>query len=957
MSMQLQPKSPTDTLISRYIKALTVVALLLIAGQVSIQFSTKRQYSDAATINIAGRQRMLSQRLTKATLAIQTSKDPAIAGSYLQELQTVVDLWETSHQGLQHGDASLGLTGNNSAKVKQMFAEIAVAHTTMLDAAKSILKLGKTNRNSPAESPNFSIFLAKIINHEANFLQGMDAIVHQYEEEAQARVTKIVQIQWLLLSITLLVLLLEAFLIFYPGVREIDEYITEIEAAKTEAAELSAQLESQNIELESSLEQAYSATRIKSEFVANISHELLTPMNAVLGMTSLLQATPLNYQQQEFVATIHQSGGILLQMINDILDFSKLEAGQLQLAHQSFDLRQCIEESLDMVAVNAALKGIDLAYQIETPTSTHILGDYARLRQILVNLLANAVKFTEQGEILVSVSSVDLGHWSLESNQTNSGSIPSQRYEEIQFSIRDTGIGIPEAKINQLFRSFSQLDSSNVREYGGMGLGLAICKRLIQRMNGRLWVESQLGVGSTFSFTITFGVLDNPSDSLNQWQPALQGKRLLIVDPHQFSREILRQQTERWGMIVTAAIKGIEALQLIQQGHEFDVAFVNMLMPQIDGLSLARLIHQDKYLPHLKIVIMSAMDCPVKLPDIDWFICLTKPIKLTQVYQVMMDLFVPLPTINPPNKPPDEKAQPDKLADRLPLRILLAEDNVVNQKVALRILRTLGYQADVAKNGLEAIAALEEKPYDLVLMDVQMPKMDGLEATRQICYQWAEGNTHNYATKKKPWIVAITAGGTNAERTKCLEAGMDDYLKKPINIDLLQTVLEQLSERSTSTDSQTITADILVANQSGLSANSEKLNLNNIVKNELQTEINYDEIASIDWTVLENLRQELTSEKNNDLIGKFIDFFLEDTPSLIATIKQSIKTEDSALFRYAVHTLKSSTKNLGIRKMYHLCFTLQKLGNEGFLLKAEKAFSELEAEFYCVKSMFEAYKG
>lgn len=785
MSMELRPKSLTTALIKRYVKTLSIAALILLAGQVGIQFFNQRQYSDAVTINIAGRQRMLSQRLAKVTLAIQTTKDQ----SYLRELQTVVDLWEKSHQGLQFGDAALGLTGNNSNEVQQMFAEISPVYHTMLAAAKNILQLSQTNKNYPA-SPDFSIFLTQILDHEGVFLQRMDAIVKQYEKEAKDRVNKVAKIQWLLLAINWLVLLLETFLIFYPRVREIDDYIAEIEAAKNHATELSAELESQKIELENNLENVYSATKVKSEFVANMSHELLTPMNAILGMTSLLQKTQLNPQQQEFVATIHQSGGILLQMINDILDFSKLEADQLQLTNQPLDLRQCIEESMDIIAVDAVRKEIDLAYQIEPSTSTYILGDYARWRQIIVNLLANAVKFTEHGEILVSVSSVDLGNWSIAGIQTEGQLYPTQRYEEIQVTIKDTGIGIPEDKINQLFRSFSQLDGSNVREYGGMGLGLAICQRLIQLMNGRLWVESQLGMGSTFSFTIAAAVLQNHSDHLNQSHPALQGKRLLIVDPHQLSRTMLRQQTERWGMIATEVTKGIEALQLLQQGHEFDVALVNLVMPQMDGLSLARLIHQEQYSPHLKIVIMTPIGSSVKLRESDLSVCLPKPIKWRQLYQVMMDFFMPSTIATP-----TENAQTDKLSERFPLRILLAEDNVVNQKVAWRILHNLGYEADIAKNGLEVIAALENKPYDLVLMDIQMPKMDGLEATRQICARWAEGKSQNYATAKKPWIIAVTAGGTNADRIKCLEAGMDDYLKKPINIDLLQAAIEQLCQK------------------------------------------------------------------------------------------------------------------------------------------------------------------
>jgi signal transduction histidine kinase len=455
MSQELPQTSPSRTLTKRYILALSTVALLSIAGQLGIQLSIKHQSSDAVVINVAGRQRMLSQKLTKATLAIQSTSDPNMTHQYVQELQEVVNLWEKSHQGLQVGEPSLGLPGNNSVAVQKLFAEIEAAHQTMLTSAKGILTIAKTQSLSPRESPKFSRLLRQILQQEAHFLQGMDAIVNQYQKEAEDRVARISQIEWLLLSITLLVLFLEAWLIFHPAVRQIDQYITELKAEKAASAQLSAELEQKNIELESSLEEAYSSTRIKSEFVANMSHELLTPMNAVIGMTSLLAQTTLSSQQRDFLDIIRQNSNKLLQLIQDILDFSKIEAGQLQLENQQFNLRQVIEDAMDIVAPDAVNKGLEIAYDIDDSTAEQIFGDALRWRQILLNLLSNAVKFTARGEIMVSVRAEDLGQWSIQQNHAENESFPGSQYQEIHFSVKDTGIGIPEHKINQLFRLFS----------------------------------------------------------------------------------------------------------------------------------------------------------------------------------------------------------------------------------------------------------------------------------------------------------------------------------------------------------------------------------------------------------------------------------------------------------------------------------------------------------------------
>jgi CheY-like chemotaxis protein/HPt (histidine-containing phosphotransfer) domain-containing protein len=479
-------------------------------------------------------------------------------------------------------------------------------------------------------------------------------------------------------------------------------------------------------------------------------------------------------------------------------------------------------------------------------------------------------------------------------------------------------------------------------------------------MSGRVWVESQEGIGSTFGFTIAAQVVPTINDPLSQVHPSLQGKRLLIVDDHQTSRKILRSQLEKWGMICVDVATGAEALDSIQQGNEFDGALLDLQMPQMDGLSLGRLIHQKNRLPNVKLVIMSAVGCPVKLPDREFVECITKPIKISQVYQKLINLWTPYSDLVAPKSseslngkgedkedPKTEKKLAEKLADRVPLRILLAEDNVVNQKVALRILSRLGYTADVAKNGLEAIAALEAKPYDLVLMDIQMPKMDGIEATRQICEQWTPPISKDYATQVKPWIIAITAGATNGDRAECLAAGMDDYLNKPINVDLLKAALERLGERSKHPQFTSET-EMMKKSAGQMQQSSPKAAL----LHGSTKSITPDDPITIDLTVLEKLRQELMTSEDSDVLGEIIALFLEDTPSLLTAIEEAIEAKDISTLRYAVHTLRGSTSNLGIQRMYHLCFQLQDLGTQGAFEEAVQTFTELQTEFMRVKAAF-----
>jgi PAS domain S-box-containing protein len=543
----------------------------------------------------------------------------------------------------------------------------------------------------------------------------------------------------------------------------IDRDVTEQKRSEEALKKAYGQLEKKNTELEN-------ANKVKGQFLANMSHEIRTPLNAIIGMTGLLMETPLNPEQQDYARTVYGSGDILLCLINDILDFSKIEAQKIELEKQPFDIRQCIEEALDLTAAKAAEKNLELTYFMSENLSSNVVGDVTRLRQILVNLISNSIKFTEKGEVVISVS----------------GQLRDKFEYKLHFAVKDTGLGIPLDKQDKLFQSFSQVDASTTRKFGGTGLGLVISKQLCELMGGSMWIESTgvVGEGTTFHFTILTELA--VGKRIQNDMSVLAGKKILIVDDNATNREILIKQTHSLKMVPTGKASGQESLELLKKGVEFDMAILDYQMPEMDGVMLAEEIRSLDSKKKMPLILLSSYSFREKnAKESEFAATLTKPIKLAHLHNALITVSLKR-QMDVAKKNPSPVQFDSEIGKCYPLRILLAEDNTINQKVALRFLDKIGYRADVAFNGIEVLEALKHQTYDIILMDVQMPEMDGEQATMQIRNQLPES--------QQPRIIAVTANAMKSDLDRYVSNGMDDYLVKPFKIeDLVRILIESYS--------------------------------------------------------------------------------------------------------------------------------------------------------------------
>jgi len=656
-------------------------------------------------------------------------------------------------------------------------------------------------------------------------------------------------------------------------------------------------------------EAAEAASQAKSSFLARMSHEIRTPMNGVLGMTELLLETGLTSTQRKYAETVQRSGQNLLGIINDLLDFSKIEAGKLELENVEMDLRRTIEDVVDLLAERAHSKGLELACSIPANLVTHVRGDPLRLGQVLTNLVGNAIKFTEQGSVVIRVSSVE----------------ETAKHVSMRFEVSDTGAGISLEAQTRIFDEFSQADGSTTRKHGGSGLGLAISKQLVGMMGGSIHVESALGAGSTFSFTSRFEKQETQAqeDSRSAPMGMLTGVRALIVESTAINRGILHSQMSNWGMTNRVAATPEQAVDLLSQaaarGAPYDIAIIDLGLPGMDALELARTIRVRAEIAKVRLVMLTRRQVDIRnAREAGIDACLAKPVRQTVLYECLVNVMAG--QSQEPAAPPVAREPASAAPSKIRGNILLVEDNLINQQVALGILQIQGYNVTVVNNGREALDAHSQGEFDLILMDCHMPEMDGFEATREI-----RGRERTFTGKRVP-VVALTANAMAQDREECLNAGMDDHLSKPFSMQTLQDMLDRWMPAAASAPA--------TAAQPAPRSHAKAGEV-------------------LDRQVLEQLSKVRTNGKP-ELLARVINLYLVESPKLVQKLKQAAGASDARAIARSAHSLKSSSANVGAKVLSGYCADIEASARRADTEEARKILAKIETEHGSVQSALTA---